>query len=388
MSAFLLPIDIDNRALQHCGQKRLVTLADQSKNASEVIACYDKLREAELRRNVWRFSIREVILRPFTDGLSVTGTTLSGPTMILVPEVYDPAKTYVVGSIVSFTDGFTYIATGAAALATAPGAAPWTQYFGPMTVSCYDTTGQTGYFAGELVYTPAAANPVVYLSLQNSNKDVPTTVPDYDPAVIYNKGATVTYSATVYQSTADLNFNVTPTGAAPWIAVPATQPDQQAGRHWLKLSATLKSLTFVYPLGSGPSSQNTTKNAFLLPNGFLRKAPTDPKQGNLSYLGRPTAPIVDDWLFEGNWLVSAYSNPLLLRFVADIKDVSAMDAMFCEGLGARIGMEVCESLTQSTERLTTIGQQYKLFMSEARTVNGIETGSEEAPLDDYLACRL
>jgi hypothetical protein len=64
-----------------------------------------------------------------------------------------------------------------------------------------------------------------------------------------------------------------------------------------------------------------------------------------------------------------------------------MDAMFCEGFAARIALEVCEIITQSTEKLKNISGEYAKFMTEARTVNGIENEAEEAPRDDYLAVR-
>jgi hypothetical protein len=54
-----------------------------------------------------------------------------------------------------------------------------------------------------------------------------------------------------------------------------------------------------------------------------------------------------------------------------------MDPMFCEGLGARIGLEICEPLTQSDSKLSTISQIYKTFMGEARAINGIEQGPVE-----------
>jgi hypothetical protein len=44
--------------------KRITAFTDDSKAASAVSFCYDKLREAELRRNVWVFSIRKAALRP------------------------------------------------------------------------------------------------------------------------------------------------------------------------------------------------------------------------------------------------------------------------------------------------------------------------------------
>lgn len=77
----------------------------------------------------------------------------------------------------------------------------------------------------------------------------------------------------------------------------------------------------------------------------------------------------------------------MLRFVADMVDVPRMDALFCEGLAARIGLEVCEPITQSTSKMGAIKTLYDQVMSDARTVNGIETGAEEPPVDDYIACR-
>ena len=74
-------------------------------------------------------------------------------------------------------------------------------------------------------------------------------------------------------------------------------------------------------------------------------------------------------------------------FVADVTDVRLMDAMFCEGLGARIGLEVCEPLTQSTAKKTTISQIYQKFMGEARTVNAIEQGAVDPPEDDFITVR-
>ena len=62
--------------------------------------------------------------------------------------------------------------------------------------------------------------------------------------------------------------------------------------------------------------------------------------------------------------------------------------MFCEGLSCRIALEVCEKLTQSSEKLKGIDGEYKVFMGDARDTNGIEQGSVEPPLDDYIATRL
>ena len=67
MSRFLTPVDIANRALQHLGAKRINTtygFTEDSRNASEIASCYDKLRRAELQRNVWTKATSGVTASP------------------------------------------------------------------------------------------------------------------------------------------------------------------------------------------------------------------------------------------------------------------------------------------------------------------------------------
>ena len=150
----------------------------------------------------------------------------------------------------------------------------------------------------------------------------------------------------------------------------------------------LKALNFSYwPLEAGPSTQSVTRNAFRLPAGFLKHTLSDPKAGSMSFLGAPSNNWLRDWLFEGDYIVSRDGGPIVLRFIADVVDVTKMDPMFCEGLACRIAEAVCEPLTQSTAKLDKIGQEYQFFMSEARKANAVEIGSEEPPLDDFIACR-
>jgi len=44
-------------------------------------------------------------------------------------------------------------------------------------------------------------------------------------------------------------------------------------------------------------------------------------------------------------------------------------------------------LTQSAEKIKTCEGIYRVVMTEARVVNGIEEGPTEPPEDDYLTCR-
>lgn len=378
MAEYLTPVDIANRALDHCGVPNIAAFTDDSKGADRTKSVYDKLRVAELRRNVWRFSIRKAALR----AIDIT-------TMFLVPEAFDATETYPQGSVVS-SNNTIYFAAQAVPAAITPGApneAYWTVYFGPLTVTPYDST--ISYYTGELVYDVVGTTVNIYQCLATGSLADPTAAPaDWASTTVYNIGDTVTYGAAVWQSRIDLNSGNIPAANANWQSVPVTQGATQVGQDWLQLDATVRYQRFQYPIGAGPSRQASSRNIFRLPSGYLRGAPRDPKAGVVSYLGSPGGLPADDWEHEGNYITTVDSEVIVVRFAADIQDVTLMDPMFCEGLGARIGLEVCEPLTQSGDKLRNISQIYKTFMSEARAVNGIEVGSVEPPLDDYLATRI
>lgn len=319
MSAFQTVLQIANRACQHMGATRITALTDDSVQASEIAANYDLLREAEQRRNVWRYSIRKAVLRP-----------IDTDTKLYTPAAYNAGTTYAQGAVASYLGQY-WSSSVAANLAHTPGQgdAYWDVYCGPLTVLLYDATD--AYYAGELVYLSGGT--VAYLSLVNSNEDLPPS------------------------------------------------------SNWLALGGTIAALAFVYPIGSGPSTQSATRNVYRLPNGFLREAPQDPKAGSISFLGAPSGLGYSDWELEGDYIVTRDIDPIIFRFAASVTSVSRMDPMFCEGLGARIALETCERVTQSTSKLQNIAAAYKAFMTEARVVNGIETGPVEPEEDSYIQCR-
>lgn len=338
--AFNVPVDIANRGLQHCGAARIVAFTDDSKNADEVSFCYDKLRVAELRRNVWRFAIRKVAVRAL-QAANPAATPPITATRQFVPLAWNIATAYTTGLVVTYQNRLWEAVSPSTGVAPGAAAASWEIYAGPMTISqTVKTTAatalSTAYFSGELIYGDGAAD-----------------------------------TTTVYRSLVSGNSALVSDAAS-----------------WKSMGAASASLDILYPIGSGPMAQNGTRNVYRLPYGFLRQAPSDPKEGSTSWLGAPSGLSYDDFNLEGNYFTTMEVNPILLRFVADVTTVSAMDPMFCEGLGARIGLEVCESLTQSTTKLQTIGAAYNRFMSEARIVNGIETGATEPPIDDYIQCRI
>lgn len=433
MTAFLSTTDIGNRALQHCGNTRMdeaLGLTENSKGAAEVAFAYPKLREAELRRNVWRFATRKAALR-----------AIDSDTMFLAASLWRADTTYFRGSIVSDEDGNFWISRIADNLGFQPeGSNNWEPYFGPMTADRYDATA--AYSSGEIVYVTDGDGRVrVYLSLQDNNGNNPETATAWDATVTYYKNQVVTYSSTAYMSRIDWNKNQTPSSSAAAWAVGTSysignavtgsdgirytslinanlgnDPTTDNGTRWTNTGiltpwttafvggtgsvswlliggtnfpagVTLATPNIVYPLGAGPASQSGTRNVYRLPAGFLREAPQDPRAGSSSALGAPSGLGYSDWTYEGDYIVTASAGVMVYRFVANVTDVTKMDPMFCEGLAARIALEICEPLTQSRAKVQTISSVYQKFMGEARAVNAIETGPTEPPIDDYLACR-
>lgn len=323
---FLTQEDIANRALQHVGAAYVTTLADDSKNADEISRCFHKVRRAELRRNVWRFATRKAVLYPVS-------TTMKN----YMPATWLVGTTYAAGALV-FSGNTIWSSKVASNVGHTPGVnasvdslgnALWEAYFGPIVIDAWDT--DVSYFAGDVVYESS----VIYRSLTNDNSDEPAAA----------------------------------TGT------------------WLILGGTTTAYSVLYPIGAGPTQQTFTRNVFVLPYGYLKEAPQDPKAGSLSYLGAPSGRQYDDWTFENGFFTSSDVRPITFRFVADTWDIANMDDMFCEGWAARIATEICEALTQSTDKLKLLIGIYGKVMSEARLVNGIETGPTEPPEDDYLVCR-
>lgn len=384
MSEFFSPADIGNRALQHCGAKMMSATAgftENSVNARQVSFVYGKLRRAELRRNVWRFATRRAVLR-----------AIDTTTMQIAASLWMPSVTYFVGSIVA--DQFTnlWISNTPDNLGNDPLASTtWEPYFGPLTVQPWTST--LGYYSGELVYTDIGdGTNRVYLSLISNNTVAPATATAWVSTSTYKRDDVVTFNSVAYLSTADLNLGNEPD------LVPAVWTTSFVGGagslNWRQIGGaefpngvTLAQFNVIYPLGSGPSSQFETRNIFRLPAGFMREAPQDPKAGAVPYLGASTSLSYKDWEYEGDFLVSRETGPIVYRFVADVTDVTRFDDMFCEALGCRIALAVCEPLTQSISKLGMIAKEYEKFASEARTVNGIETGSVEPPEDEFLAVR-
>lgn len=382
MTATITETTIANRALQRVGAARIPAAndpaadlwSDDSKNASEIRACYHILRRAEQRRNIWTANVRTCALRP----INTTGKLLTFAAWAI-------GTTYAINDVVLGSDGQLYSSKGAGNLAHDPTTtfyAYWALYFGNLVANEFVTD-----WSSTITYATndhaIGSDGVTYYSFAAGNLNhnpvgdagvhwVPVTDGTARDGNTWFAGEIVYIGNKVYMALQSNNQDVPPT--VKWLTFTG-QP-------------TVAPLNLIYPLGSGPLSQPENKNVFKLPNGFLREAPQAPRAGSRSFLGGPSNNFYDDWVFENGFLISDDAGVIVFRFAADIADPTGFDALFIEGLACRIALEVCEPLTQSTAKMQMIQGEYKVFMSEARVVNGIEQGSTELPEDDYISVRL
>ena len=285
------------------------------------------------------------------------------------PGYYNAATAYLIGQFVTYL-GLNYVAIAAGTGNLPTNASFWapqqatTFYASLIDFNLNNSPGSapaiwaagTTYAAGNQV---GGSNGTIYTSIGSGNIG-------HDPVL----------TTGFWTNTGVLN---------PWTTV---DPFGSAATAWLQLSVAITDLQIVYPLGSGPSLQTATRNVYRLPAGFLRKAPQDPKAGSQSFLGAPTGIAYEDWDLTGNYIVTREVFPIVLRFVADITDVTSFDDMFSEGLAASIAKAVWKRLAGPAARYTDVLTAYNIAIGEARAVNGIETGPTEPEEDLYISCRV
>jgi hypothetical protein len=266
----------------------------------------------------------------------------------------------------------------------------------------------TGNFpdAASSTWWASVTGGMLYMSLIDLNiGNSPANTPaNWSSVTTYTTGqvvaATDGYNYTATSAASNLNKNPA-NGANPtyWtqgsLTAWSTSFTQGGGNsQWMQVGGAsfpggtgLGQLGLIWPIGTGPLSNIYTKNVYRLPANYLRRAPQDPAAGRFSFLGAPTALQMNDWEFDGDYLISSDTDVLTLRFVADMQDVSRFNDMFCEAFARRIAEEVCEPLTQSTEKLREIRNEYVYWVGRAKIANAIDMQADEQPMDDYLACR-
>ncbi|MGH3512557.1 MAG: hypothetical protein ACRDRB_09785 [Pseudonocardiaceae bacterium] len=398
--AYTVPLDIYNRALQNCGRKRIWN-TDEPSDAKEINACYDSLRLDELERNLWTFATRRVILRP----IGIDSVVWSKPLWV-------SGANYSVGAVVAYTPvGGPYSGVltdwklGAAKTgATTPPDldGDWHVYTGAAVIDLYDRT--VPYQAGEVVLVPAAYDALVTYSINHVVNDGGSW---YVSLIDGNTGNTPSASAADWVLWTGIgrgrgDFGMTATKSPIPLIYPGTvsvyislyngnaDNPTNATVNWLSVGGTIGPFVPLWPVGAGPAHDIATSNAYRLPQGFLRQAPTNPREGARAFLGANSGSSPEDYVIEGKYLVTQATGPLMLRFVADVIDVDEFHSMFAEGLAARIANEVGPSLIEDKRLVPMMGRiarEYTRKISQARAVNAIEVGSVTLPENRYVTVR-
>ena len=255
-------------------------------------------------------------------------------TLLWTPPAYDAATAYSIGQVVVDTNNEWWQAKAASTGQTPAAGAYWQHYFGPDTLELF-TAGATSFHPGELT----SEGGVVYLSLIEGNQDTPPT------------------------------------------------------SNWLAVNGTTAALQILYPVSTGPRTDQTSANVFRLPHGYLRRAPSEPKGAHYYYVGVAAGPPQEDWVFESDYIVSREAGPIMLRFVANMVDVTDFDPMFCEALAARIAVEAAPRIVTPSDGWTiqdavrNANAHYREEIAQAGIVNGIESGAVSPPVDDWVLAR-
>lgn len=117
--------------------------------------------------------------------------------------------------------------------------------------------------------------------------------------------------------------------------------------------------------------------SFTVPTDCLRVLPPYP-EANWNSL---------DWQIEGKKIYTDDGAPLQIRYASDVTDPNAMDPLFREALACRLGLELCEELTQSNSKKESIRADYTAALREARRINAIEKIAEVPPEDTWVTVR-
>jgi hypothetical protein len=115
---------------------------------------------------------------------------------------------------------------------------------------------------------------------------------------------------------------------------------------------------------------NEYNYAYTVPDDALRVLPlTD--TGEASGLRVP-------FKQEGGLILTNYSGPRLVRYIANLTDPADWDALFIEAFAARLAMKIAMPLTNKPSVLQGAQLVYNEAISEARRVNSIVSSSISA----------
>lgn len=118
-------------------------------------------------------------------------------------------------------------------------------------------------------------------------------------------------------------------------------------------------------------------NAYQLPSDFLRLLPDYPEDAANS----------KDWQIEGQKILTDDTDPIYIRYIARVTDVTLMDALFLEAWATKMAYELCELITQSNTKKEALRTDYLDIIRMAKKTNAIENVAGKPPEDVWITGR-
>jgi hypothetical protein len=94
-----------------------------------------------------------------------------------------------------------------------------------------------------------------------------------------------------------------------------------------------------------------------------------------------------EYRIEGRTIVTDYSAPLSLRYLARVTDPTQFDACFVTSFACELAIKLCETLTQSTSKKQEAKDDKKRAISDAIRSNAIELPPEMLPPNSWEMSR-
>lgn len=82
------------------------------------------------------------------------------------------------------------------------------------------------------------------------------------------------------------------------------------------------------------------------------------------------------------------SSALPLRYIRAVADTTQWDSLFVEAFACKLAVEVCETLTQSSDKRQLAWNEYRQAVAEATRANAIELPSEAIEDDTWIMARM
>lgn len=134
---------------------------------------------------------------------------------------------------------------------------------------------------------------------------------------------------------------------------------------------------------SGPYTQE-----YQLPTDCLKVLMCGDSYPGMDMSDYRTGPTDNDYVLEGNKILSNLPAPLAIRYVYRVTDTGLFDASFVIAFAAMLAWKCCERITQSTDKRRLAQNEYDEAIQSALRANAIEKPPEYPADSSWVLSRI